>query len=215
MKIGLFGGTFNPYHNGHFGIVEYVRNHLGLDRVYLIPSSTPPHKPDSNLAPAELRFEMVKKSIKNCPGLYVSNRELIRQGPSFTIDTIYEFQNDFPTDTPFFLLLGSDAFFDIETWKNQEKIFHNISIIVMIRGSKETLEDITAFVDEQLSKRYTFNRKSGEFTHPVKKKIIITNVPKIDISSTMIRTRVKNNLSIQKLVPEPVDELIRSKELYR
>ena len=88
MKIGLFGGTFNPFHNGHTRIIEHVKTAFGLEKIFLIPSATPPHKPDTDLAPAQDRFEMVKQSFKGQEGFVVSDRELMRKGPSFTIDTI-------------------------------------------------------------------------------------------------------------------------------
>lgn len=215
MKIGLFGGTFNPYHNGHSGIVEDVKSKLRLDSVYLIPSAAPPHKPENNLAPADIRFEMVKKSISDKPGFYVSDKELVRQGPSFTIDTIAEFKNEFDPETQFYLLMGSDAFLDIKTWKAQEKILQTIPIVIMLRGDRDNAKRIANFIDAQLSNKYTYNREQKTFTHPANETITICMVPKIDISSTMIRSRVKRNLSIHGLVPGVVEEMIKSKELYK
>lgn len=214
MKIGLFGGTFNPYHNGHFRIISHVRKVFYLDEVYLIPSAIPPHKSATDLAPANLRFEMVKESLKNTPGFRVSDKELARKGPSFTIDTISEFQAEYRSDTRFFLLMGSDAFLDITTWKQKDKIFETVDIIVMLRGDRARLRHIVSFIDEHVSKGYILNKDNAVFTHSKKKDIFICHVPKIDISSTMIRTRVKNKLSIKGLVPDHVETLIRTKELY-
>ena len=215
MKAGLFGGTFNPFHNGHIGIIHHVKKKYGLEKIFLIPCSTPPHKPDINLAPANDRFMMVKKGLKNHKGFLVSDKELTRKGPSFTIDTINEFKKEYGHHTKFFLIMGSDAFLDIKTWKHKDQIFEAVRIIIMLRGYWENNNDIASFIDENISKGYTFNEQTNAFSHKKKQKIIICKVPKIDISSTMIRARVKNNESIKDLVPANVEEIIRIKELYK
>ncbi|MCD4721847.1 MAG: nicotinate-nucleotide adenylyltransferase [Desulfobacula sp.] len=215
MKAGLFGGTFNPFHNGHMGIIEYVQKKYGLIKIFLIPSSTPPHKPHLNLAPAKDRFAMVKESIKDHEDFLLSDKELIRKGPSFTIDTINEFKKEYGQDINFFLLIGSDAFLDITTWKHKDKIFKAVQIIIMLRGQWNNYNAIVSFIDENISKGYTFNEQDNIFSHKTKQKIIICKVPKINISSTMIRARVKNNESIKDLVPANVEKIIRTKELYK
>lgn len=215
MNVGLFGGTFNPFHNGHIGIIQHVKKQYRLDKIFLISSATPPHKTDSNLAPAEDRFQMVKGSIGKLEGFFVSDKELIRKGPSFTIDTINEFQKEYGSHTRFYLLMGSDAFLDITTWKHKDQIFETVQIIIMLRGPWKNNIAIASFIDENISKGYTFNEQDKTFCHKKKQNIIICKVPKIDISSTMIRARVKNNESIKDLVPENVEKIIRTKELYR
>ncbi len=92
MKFGLFGGTFNPIHNGHIKVICHVKERFGLDEVYLIPSAVPPHKSDIDLAAAKDRLDMVQCSINNIPGLIASDAEIRRKGPSFTIDTIKQFE---------------------------------------------------------------------------------------------------------------------------
>ena len=215
MKAGLFGGTFNPFHNGHIEIIQYVKDRYGLEKIFLIPSATPPHKPDINLAPANDRFEMVKQSLKGHENFFVSDKELIRKGPSFTIDTINEFKKEYGPTTLFYLLMGSDAFLDITTWKHKDQIFEAIQIIIMLRGHWENYNAIVSFIDENISKGYIFNEQDNTFSHKKKQKIIICKVPKINISSTMIRDRVKNNQSIKDLVPANIEKIIRTKELYK
>ena len=215
MNAGLFGGTFNPFHNGHISIIQHVKKKCGLGKIFLIPSATPPHKPHINLAPAKDRFEMVKVSLKNHKNFLVSDKELIRKGPSFTIDTINEFKKEYGEQTHFFLLMGSDAFLDIKTWKHKDQIFEAVRIIIMLRGHWENNNAIASFIDENISKGYIFNGQNNTFSHKKKQKIIICKVPKRDISSTMIRARIKNNESIKDLVPENVEKIIRTKELYK
>ncbi|MBC8442041.1 MAG: nicotinate (nicotinamide) nucleotide adenylyltransferase [Deltaproteobacteria bacterium] len=215
MKAGLFGGTFNPFHNGHIEIIQYVKDRYDLQKIFFIPSATPPHKPDINLAPAKDRFEMVEQSLKGYENFFVSDKELIRKGPSFTIDTINEFKKEYGPKTFFYLLMGSDAFLDITTWKQKEQIFKAIQIIIMLRGHWENYNAIVSFIDENISKGYIFNEQDHTFSHKKKQKIIICKVPKINISSTMIRERVKNRKSIKDLVPANIEKIIRTKELYK
>ena len=215
MNIGLFGGTFNPFHNGHLGIIDHVKEQYGLEKIFFIPSATPPHKSDINLACANDRFNMVKSSLETFDDFFVSDKELTREGPSFTIDTINEFRNEHDSSTRFYLLMGSDAFLDITTWKDKDKIFKIVPIIIMLRGFWQNYDTIASFIDENISKEYIFNREDNGFCHRTKQKILLCSVPKIDISSTMIRKLVKNRKPIKDLVPANVEKIITSKELYK
>ena len=215
MDIGLFGGTFNPFHNGHIRIIEYVKKQFGFEKIFIIPSATPPHKPDTNLACANDRFKMVRTSIEAFDNFFVSDKELTREGPSFTIDTIYEFKKEYGNNYNFYLLMGSDAFLDITTWKHKNQIFKLVPIIVMLRGSVKNYNTIASFIDENISKEYIFNHEDNVFYHRTKQRILIFSVPKIDISSTMIRELVKNQKSIKKFVPANVEKIIKAKELYK
>lgn len=215
MKTGLFGGTFNPLHNGHLGIAAHVKQHFNLDRIYFIPSALPPHKPADGLVLAENRYEMVKKTVEPLDGFYVSNRELIRKGPSYTIDTINEFICDDKNNSRFFFMVGSDAFLEITTWKKNEQIFQTVPVIIMIRGDKKNTRRITRYIDEHISKGYAFDKITDSFVHENRQPIFICHVPRIDISSTMIREHIKKKRDITRLVPGPVKTIIAEKELYR
>jgi nicotinate-nucleotide adenylyltransferase len=214
MDAGLFGGTFNPLHNGHIGIIQYVKTECRLDKIFLYPSATPPHKPCDNLAPARDRLKMVTDCVRELSGFHASDIELKRQGPSFTIDTIEAFQAVHGPGMNFHLLMGSDAFFDITTWKETEKIFKRVPVIVMLRGKRTGMDPIVSFIDEHISKGYKL-REDNSFTHDQLQPIRICNVPRIDISSTQIRDRVKTGQSITGLVPENVETLITKKDLYK
>ncbi len=213
MDAGLFGGTFNPLHNGHLEIIQYVKDHCDLDKIFLYPSALPPHKSSSDLAPARDRMKMVKDAVKLRPDFFASDIELRRQGPSFTIDTINAFKKKLP-NTIFHLLMGSDAFFDITTWKQNETIFKTIPIIVMLRGESKGIAPIISYIDEQISKGYTL-KMDNCFVHDHLHPIRICTVPRIDISSTQIRTRVKQGQPLTGLVPKHIETLIRTKDLYR
>lgn len=214
MNAGLFGGTFNPVHNGHLGIIQYVKTHCAFDTIILYPSALPPHKPNHNLAPAQDRLAMVKGAVKHLNGFQVSDIELQRQGPSFTIDTISEFKTIFGKNTRFHLLMGSDAFYDIPAWKQARQIFGALPVIVMQRGKKTGMATFASFIDEHLSKGYKL-KNDNIFVHDRLFPIRICNVPRIDISSTQIRNRIKSGKSISGLVPEYVETFIRTKDLYK
>lgn len=215
MKIGLFGGTFNPFHNGHLRIIEHVKNAFCLKKLFLILSATPPHKPDMALAPANDRFEMVRAGISDIKDFFVSDKELVRKGPSYTIDTLEEFKKELGEQAILFLLMGSDAFFDITTWHQKDKLFDTSNIIVMLRGHFASHEPFVSFIDESISKGYIFNEPDNSFIHSQKKTIFLCQVPRIDISSTMIRQRIKHGKSIEGLVPDRVLKIIQEKELYQ
>ncbi|MFN2357455.1 MAG: nicotinate-nucleotide adenylyltransferase [Desulfotignum sp.] len=214
MDAGLFGGTFNPIHNGHIHIATHVKQQFHLSSIFFFPSATPPHKPDTNLAPARDRYAMVEKSLADLDGFQASDIELSRTGPSFTIDTIHAFAHRHGTDTNFFLLMGTDAFFDTPSWKKHQAIFSAVPIIVVPRRAPVQKNAIASFLDENIAKGYTWDTAKKHFFHGRLQPIYICHVPIIDISSTMIRNRVKHHLSIKGLVPSPVEEIIRKRNLY-
>lgn len=239
MKQGLFGGTFNPVHNGHIKVICHVKKEFGLDKIHVIPSAVPPHKTAVNLASAKDRLEMVRCSIKSVPGLAASDIELKRKGPSFTIDTINQFMDKF-RKTPdnklqchidqtssqaythketlkpeLYLIMGSDAFFDITTWKKNMEIFKLIPVVVMLRPCQtKRLNNVACFIKNMISKNYIYNESTGSFFNPAMMDIHICKVPEVELSSTLIRKRVQQHLSINSMVPQCVEKIIRKKGLY-
>ena len=121
MKSGLYGGTFNPFHNGHLKVITHVQKTFAMDRIHLIPSATPPHKTLSSLASARDRLEMIQRSVARLPGLQASDLEIRRPGPSFTVDTVRQFKAASPPGTALYFILGTDAFFEMDTWKSPMK----------------------------------------------------------------------------------------------
>ncbi|WP_024333811.1 nicotinate-nucleotide adenylyltransferase [Desulfotignum balticum] len=214
MKAGLFGGTFNPLHMAHIRIAEHVKQCLALDTIFFFPSATPPHKPGVDLAPAKDRYDMVVKSLAHKKGLKPSDIEINRKGPSFTIDTVHAFKRHYGESHQFYLLMGSDAFFDTPTWKRQKDIFAAVAIVVMPRQGTGPDPDIRSFLDEHIAKGYTWHQEERQFVHDRLQPVRICPVPRIDISSTLIRNRVKQHLSIKGLVPPPVEKIINERNLY-
>lgn len=220
-KIGIFGGTFNPIHFGHLRAAVEVREGFGLDAVYLIPSASPPHKGHENLAPAAERMEMVRRAIGDRDGLRASDIELKRNGPSFTIDTVCAFRKHLPDEAWLYLIMGLDAFLEIETWQSYEDLLHIIPLIVINRPDRQgrlqpSVDHAVATLLEQSAlKGYECTMDTPCFTHCDKQPIFTYNVAALDISATAIRDLVRQHRTIDFLVPETVRDYIDAKGLYR
>ena len=224
MIQGLFGGTFNPLHRGHLAVILHVKKAFNLDIIHLIPSAIPPHKPVTDLAPAADRFEMVKRSVADIHGLVASDVEILRKGPSFTIDTVQHFINNTPRTTELRLIVGSDAFFEMDTWKRGRALFSLISTIVMIRpGEEKQAKDVASFLQDVISNNYRPVDGGDFFSAPISsdsdsksgvKPVYVCKVPEIDISSTLIRQRIKLHLPVATLLTQPVEEIISQRGLY-
>ena len=221
MRIGLFGGTFNPVHFGHLRTVLEVREGFDLDRVYLIPAAIPPHKPDAGIASPSDRLEMIRRAAGNDTGFVVSDVELMRTGPSYTIDTLSFFADAIPQSDSCFLIVGLDAFLEIHTWKDFMGILSRISLIVMgrpgayNRGQFEDMSQAVAGYLDWLVPGYRYDREQSVFFHPGFKPIHLIRVTSLDISSSAIRSLVHEGRSIRFLVPETVSDYISRKGLYQ
>lgn len=192
MKIGVFGGTFNPPHVGHLIVTESMLSQIELKRLLFVPSANPPHKPNLSLASAYDRFAMTELAIEGHSVFEVSNIEIERQGKSYTIDTLKSLKIIFPR-AEFFLIIGADSFIEMETWKSPDEIFTIAEVIVLSRPGFTNLN-----VRRDYQRRARF-----------------VNVPLIGISGTDIRRRVKHKQSIRYLVPPSVEEYIYSHKLYQ
>ncbi|MBF0573033.1 MAG: nicotinate (nicotinamide) nucleotide adenylyltransferase [Desulfamplus sp.] len=219
MNVGLFGGTFNPIHLGHISVITHVKSVFNLNTIHIIPSAVPPHKTITTLASANDRFEMVKQAISTISGFIISDVELMRRGKSFSIDTIKHFKGLVEKNTKLYFIMGSDVFFDINTWKNSVEIFKLTEIIVMYRaGDLRGLKDIESFLQRVISSQYEIFQSENIIKHnDIKhgfKTVHICEVPEIHISSTLIREKIKRGESIKGLVPPVVESMIYQKKLY-
>lgn len=210
MKIGLFGGTFDPVHIGHLRAAEEIRESFLLDRVYFIPAYIPPHKRRQGITDADIRLRMIKSAIRGNPYLRASEIELKREGVSYSIDTVRAFEKRFKT---LYFIIGIDAFSEIDTWHDYREIFHHTNFIIMIRPSngKTFIKDI---FPEDLKVKM---KKMGNFSfqHVSGNKIYLHRVTQLDISSTGIRENVKNGKTTRYIVPQTVEKIISEKGLYR
>lgn len=198
-RVGLLGGTFDPIHVGHLMMAEAVRSEYGLEKVIFIPAAVPPHKLNRHIAPAEDRYQMVLLATKSNPYFEVSDIELKRPGPSYSIDTVHAFLEEYGEDTDFFFIIGADVIPDMGTWNRIEKLLEICEFVAAQRpGCKPDSEELRA--------------RFGEL---VAKHIHTLETPEFEVSSTDIRERLRKGHSIRYIVPPEVEEYIYQKGLYR
>ena len=192
-----------------------------LDTTCLIPSALPPHKNPDMVIDAADRMEMLRIAVSNSPDFFVSDVEIKRAGPSYSIDTVQHFQSVSPKGTAIFLILGMDAFLEIHLWRSFREFFQRVPFIVMTRpgrdaaGAGNTVEQIGNYLKTAVSEKYTWYEPENRFTHPEKADIRIASVTQMDISSTRIRALIRENRSIRFLVPGKVEEFIINKGLFK
>jgi nicotinate-nucleotide adenylyltransferase len=221
MRIGLFGGTFNPIHRGHLWAASEVKKIFNLDQIILIPAALPPHKTPGQVARADDRLNMINLAVTDLSGLTVSDVELHRSGPSYTIDTIRHFKHSLGEAVRIYLIMGLDAFLEIHTWKSHQELLEQIAFIVMARPGEDYAdarhgwEILAAYLKSTLSADYQFDAAEACYTSEGKQPIYICDIGALDISSTKIREKVKKRLSTKDLVTPEVADYIRLKGLYR
>ncbi len=198
MKIGIMGGTFNPIHTGHLLLAEYAREACGLDKVLFIPTGNSYMKDSREILSGEIRLKMVELAIEGTNGFESSDIEILRQGNTYTYETLTELRKIYPEATLYFLT-GADSFLSIHKWRNPDIILQNAVLVVVTRdeASQEILEEQQKYLQEKFG---------GE--------IEIVDFPTIDISSSDIRKRISDGKSIRFQVPENVRNYIEVNGLY-
>lgn len=207
----LFGGSFNPVHYGHLLLADDVRERLRLDRILFVPAGVPPHKTPAHLAPAADRYQMVKLATAAHAGFAVSDLELRRPGPSYTVDTLEALH--LPRET-LFLLVGSETFLDFLSWRAPRRIAALARIVVIPRAS-------SAF-DPESAAALKVLREIGEDRFAVvqggevpERGVLIVHAVSLPISASDLRRRVREGRSIAFRLPDAVIAHIRSAGLYR
>ena len=212
--------TFNPIHRGHLWAAAEVKKGFNLDQISLIPAALPPHKTPSSVANANDRLEMIHLAIADLSGLTVSDVELNRPGPSYTIDTVRHFKNTLADNSRIYLIMGLDAFLEIDTWKSYADLLEQIAFIVMARPNEDCPDAhqgwkiLENYLNSTLSEDYEFLTARGCYTSEGKQAIHIVDIDALDISSTKIRQNIKTKKTIGDLVPPRVAEFIQLKGLY-
>lgn len=196
MRIGIFGGTYNPPHIGHLIYAQEALVQLGLARVFLVPASTPPHKPVPDDPGPEHRLELCRAAIAGDARLTVSDVEVRRAGTSYTVDTLEELNSTIP-DSELFLILGADVAAGFPGWREPERILSLATPV--LAGRKGTPE---AAATGALA-----GVPGGERARYVA-------MPTVEVSSTMVRERVAAGLPIRYLVPDGVRRYIEHHHLY-
>lgn len=198
-KVGIMGGTFNPIHNGHLFLAEHAYNQAGLDSILFMPTLNPPHKAGMTVESVEHRFNMARMAIKSNNNFIMSDIELQRPGLTYTSDTLKVLKEKEP-DTEFYFILGGDSLMMMSHWMDPESVFRLSTIVAGGRDqcSQEQLEDQATYLEK------TYNGK-----------VILLDMPLMEISSEYIRKRVAENKSIRYYVPDEVVSYIYENNLYR
>ncbi len=199
MRIGIFGGTFDPIHIGHLRAAQEVAEKLTLDRVLFIPAGCPPHR-CAPRASADHRLAMVKQAVADNPRFEVSDMEIRRAGKSFTVDTLSELARADPFNK-LYLIVGSDQIAKIDKWRQPQKISEYARLVVISRPGVK----ISAVKKKPISPAF---RSLG-------KTLIFLPVSLLDISASNIRSRLRAGREVRYLVPESVIKYLRSHKLYQ
>jgi len=206
--IGIFGGTFDPVHNGHLRTLEHVHKALSLDCIFLVPLGQAVHR-EQPFASAEYRYKMLLLAVAHNNDFVVDDREIRKNSPSYTVDTLESFRKKMPR-VPIAFIVGSDAFNHFHEWHKPQRILELANLVVMQRpghpiDNKETTCELLETC--ACNSKYDFIQSRAG-------KILAVDVPQVDISSSQIRKRVHNGEDISAFVPESVARMVRLHRLY-
>jgi nicotinate-nucleotide adenylyltransferase len=201
MRIGVFGGTFDPVHIGHLIIAEQCREQAALDEVWFVPSARPPHKSRTDLTPFEKRVEMLTLAVAGQPSFRIEPLEADRPGPSYTADTLTELHRRRP-DADLHLILGSDCLPDLSSWHDPIRVVTQATLLIVARTGwpvwpVEKMRASLGMADDA----------------PIRQQIM--SIPLVDISSRDLRRRVNEGRSIRYFVSSAVAAYVADKGLYR
>ncbi len=217
MKLGIFGGTFNPIHYGHLTAAEEVKGKLGLDRIIFVPSGNPPLK-DKELADAKHRYKMVKLGISKNRSFAVSDIEYKKKDKSYSVDTVEMLRRIYPGARLYFIA-GIDAFTDIPNWWQPDKLVSLADFIVISRPSFKFTglasspylkinRSILKKLDDAKLQTYKTKLKSG-------RDLIMLHITPVEVSATGIRKLIKRGKNIKYLLPEEVESYIITHKIYK
>ena len=221
--VGLMGGTFDPIHYGHLITAEEIRETFGLEKLFFIPAYLPPHKEGGKLSSSLHRYHMVVLATLDNDYFAVSPIELLSKDKSYTIDTITKLKEFLPADCSLFFITGIDSFKEIDTWKEPQRLLESCHFIINSRpgydliGILETLspslmEKVVTITPETPFRAYLLSSPEAQ---QGKTFIFLIKTTPVDISSTEIRQRVRENRTIKYIVPESIARYIIKNRLYR
>lgn len=197
-RIGIFGGTFSPPHNGHIAAARAFMEQMWLDILYVIPTGLPPHKEADSLVSAEHRLEMCRLAFSGMEGVYVSDMEIQRGGRSYTVETLRELAGD---DRRLFFLCGTDMMLTLDQWREPDEIFR-LCYPVYIR--READEETSALIVKKIAE---YNEKFGKVVRR-----IVTDP--IELSSTRVRQSIQEGSLSSNMLPASVEKYISDNHLY-
>lgn len=195
-RIGLYGGTFDPVHNGHIAIAMAARDRLQLDKIVLIPAGDPPHKAMKKVTDKRSRLRMAELAFLPLGGCEVSDYEVTKDTPSYSVDMLRHFQTIYP-DNELFFIIGADSFADLPTWWHYRELLQLCSLVVVSRPDTEKSELLERF--------------SGDEEPP---RVFYLDCVHMDVSSTQIRAMLYRGEDVSELVPGAVCSYIEERGLY-
>ncbi len=201
MRLGIFGGSFDPIHRGHLDPVESVRRALRLDRVVYLPTAQPPHKPERGFAPPHARFAMVELALLDRPELRVSAFELTPGRSAYTVDTVAHFRQRYP-EASLFLILGADSWLHFSAWKEWQRILEMAQLAVMVRPGWQ-LESFSTEIPARLQEAI-----EAERVH------LVENPPLAISSSEVRRLLAEEPMAVASMLPDLVLRYINKYALY-
>lgn len=201
-RIALYGGSFNPIHCGHTIVARAVAERLRLDRVIFLPSAQPPHKRVGSLVSPEHRATMVRLATEGEPTFEFNDFELNREGPSYTIDTVAHFREQLGLDILLHLIIGADSLAELTTWYRVRALVDACRIITAVRPGWDEID--WAQLRTRLSEDQITDLRAG-----------LLDTPRIEISATQVRRRIREGKSIRYLVPDAVRDYIIEHGLYQ
>lgn len=198
MNVGILGGTFDPVHNGHLLVAEVAREQFNLKEVLFIPAGQPWLKVEHAITLAEHRLQMLRLALSDTPYFRISEMEIERPGPTYTIDTINALKKSSNANDELFFILGQDSLMQLPQWHEASELIQLCYLVAAPRPGvkKPDLKALEA-------------RLPG-----IKQRVMLMKQPQVDISATEIRERVARGLSVRHLVPEPVNRYIKEHRLY-
>ena len=182
-RIGLFGGSFNPVHNGHMRLAEFALSEFNLDKVYFVPSCRTPLKDSFELFPSRLRLRCLRRAVAGRGQLAVSTEEVRRGGTSYTVDTLRNFRKRLGPKTVLYFLAGADTAKNLSRWKSPSKVLNSC--------------------------RFTILSRPGEARTKMPPGVLWADFPALAVSSSDVRRRLRSGQSVRNLVPEGVDKILQ------
>ncbi|MGB8518101.1 MAG: nicotinate-nucleotide adenylyltransferase [Gallionella sp.] len=213
QPIGILGGTFDPIHYGHLRLAEEMLELAGLRQIRFIPTGIPSHRTVPQVS-AQQRSAMVKLAIADQPAFVLDEREVRRTSKCYTVDTLRELRAEMGEQQPLCLLMGGDAFLQLQTWHEWESLFGLAHIVVGYRPGfpiEERIHHAPQKLREHYQKRLCAATLLREKAHGG---IAVLGIPKLEISATVIRSRVAEQRSIRYLLPNTVADYIHQHQLY-
>jgi nicotinate-nucleotide adenylyltransferase len=215
QRIALFGGTFDPIHAGHLRSARAVGRKLGLDRIFFIPASLPPHKARPDMAPAADRYRMVRLAAAGRQGWTASPIEILAGGTSWSIRTIERMRRRFPRARLFFIT-GADAFREIKTWREWRRVLDSCTFVVTTRPGADLAASVRGLGRTFADRVMTLGPGEAVLEAELRPgRILLLPIEALAVSSTAIRDRARRGESLRGLVPPAVAAYIKAKGLYR